>query len=655
MTTVFDTEKRIEPIQVFESEDDGGSGDLLIEQGLESVEIEEENHQKLLKYLRDRLDAGARVRTPRIQRFASIDQMMSTWQKLSPEDTKRENREEATGRQQALPINIPLAQAHVEDAVAFFTEVFAPIGGNFFTSPGQRNKIGQVKLLTQKMEQDMKQSTYYSGVVSTMNALCKYNVGGFWLEWVAKSRLSESDGNVLRSIDMYNLLYDPAITDVSTLHKEGEWAAIPEVKSRLWLIRNAEKLGLINLESVFKRESIGADGSSKMDVNEQGKAVYYKSPPSQTRMNANGRDSGTSIDGEREHQVDWNSYGLGLAEDRFSEIEGYEVVTVYAWINPEQFDFERTDESSLVELWEFKICDAKWIISAKSLQGAVELPVYLSRMKKDEMEEALRSLAEHIRPFQRFVSFLLNTHLEGIRKNIWGFTVYDPKFIDPANIMNGETSGLIAMKQTGDARMALQKIDSKPDTYTNVQTAGDVMNLLKTIFPNQAMPAQIAGMDRAVSSQVSAVLQGAMRRMHMLVRAIDSMLMLPVRMGMYRNIAMFDPDKSKLTGITPEEVAELLASGLGQINREAAAEQVRTIIFALIQNPEGAAMYDLPGLLELWSILLNIGTDLSEFYKTPPAGQAQQVDENGIPISADPNASSPMPSSPMPGGAAGGF
>lgn len=622
-------------IQVFEMDSEGKPAkELAFSVTGATEELDEEQHQKILEYLMYRIKQGNEKRIPRIQRFARIDQMISTWQKLSPEDTVRQAREDSTGKLQALPINLPLTQAHIEDAVAFFTEVFAPVGGSFFATPGKRDKTEQVKALTQKLEQDMKQSSYYSAVASAMSAECKYNVGGFLVEWQKKSRLNESDGNVLKALDMYNFLYDPSILDVTKLHSDGEWCATLEVKNRLWLIRESMKIdgGFQNLENIFNETMPCSTENQKLNNYEYGKAAYYKNPPMQTRMRESGED-GTSVRGEvDDNGVDWEGYGLGLGDGSTVAIEGYEVMTIYAWINPEQFDLNRQSENeNFLELYRFRIVDGNWIIEARPAEQQFELPCYMTRLKNDEMNEAMRSLAELIRPFQRFMSFLINTHVEGVRKAVWGLGVYDPTKIDITPLKNGETSGWLAMKTSGDARLALQKQDSRLDTVQNLQTAGEMMNLLKTLFPNQAAPSQIAGMDRAVTSQVSAVLQGAMRRMHMLVRAMDSSLMLPVRMAMYRNVATLDPDKQSLAGITNEEVAELLASGLGQINREAAAEQIRTLIFAIIQNAEANQGYDVPGLLQLWSILMNVGTDLSEFYKQPAAGVTP-------PMPADPNA-----------------
>lgn len=603
-----------------------------LDQGDGTTELEDSEVNLILPYLRARLDGSLTKRLSRIQRMAAIDQMVSTWQKLSPEDTQRLVREDATGRLQALPINMPLIQAHLDDAVAFFAEVFAPVGGQFFAMPGKKDQNGIIKNLADKMEEDMKQSSYYAAVTSSMRTLTKYNVGGFLVEWAKKSRLNESDGNMLKSLDMYNFIYDNSVKNPDRLHCDGEWAATIEVVNKLWLIRHAEREGFQNLEKVFKGET--ADGH-KMNSFIAGKANYYKHPPSQTKMDSDGADGKT---GTGEAQVDWESYGLGLTSDTQVDIDGHELITIWAFINPEQFGLDRSrEDGSIMELWKFRIVDSNWIISAEAMPEAIELPTYLTRMNQDEMGEAARSLAEHLRPFQRFISFLLNTHVEGIRKNVWGTKVYDPAAIDVSNIKSGETSGLLPLKKPGDVRAAFQAMDSSSDTVQNIQTAGEFMNLMKQLFPNQAMPSQIAGMDRAVSSQVSAVLQGSMRKMHMIVRSMDSSLMLPTRMAMYRNIAAFDESKSELQGITPGEVAKLLGSGLGQINREAAAEQVRTLLFALIQNPDSAGTHDLPGLYQLWSMLMNIGTDLSEFVTNPQAAAAAAGIDPNAPVSAVPN------------------
>jgi len=579
--------------------------------------LSDEQHTQLVDYLKSKLDKERPKRGNRIQRFARIDQMVSTWQRLSEEDSMRDSREDMTGKSQAIPVNLPVAQAHIDDAVAFFSEVFAPLGGNFYADPGQRSKTEAVKKLTAKMNQDTKINNYYFNITCAMRALHKYNLGGFHITWTPGNKLDESEGNKCESIDVYNFMYDPSVVDMQKLHKDGEWAAIAGVRNRLWLIRQAEQNGLINLDKIFSERP--GDGSNSYEF---GKASYYRYPPSQTNIESDGGDTKS---GNGVSNVDWAKYGLGTDADSVVDIDGHEVILMYCWINEKQFDlYDEDNEESPIQLYRFTLVDGRWIVAMDKMEEATELPIYMARLNVDELKEAARSIAEHIKPFQRFMSFLINTHIEGIRSQIWGLKGVDPTMFDVSKIQNGETSGLLVSKIGGrDVRSGLVKLDNNLDSRQNMADAGSVLDLMKQFFPNQSLPAQIAGMDRAITSQVSAVMQGSMRKLHMFVRMLDSSLMLPTRMAQYRNIAKYDKEKSQFTAVTDEEVADLLNSGLGQITREAAAEQIRSLIFALIQNPDAAKGIDMMGLWTLYSLLLNIGTDLGQFMIQPTLSNEQ--------------------------------
>lgn len=607
-----------------------------IEMGDSSEDLSPESHDALLEYLLARLLSNGNKRPARLQRYARIDQAVNGWQKLSPEDSIRDSREEMTGRSQALPMNVTISKSHVDDAVAFFSEVFAPLGGNFFATPGKKDQTGMIQNLTKKMDQDMKMNAYYDNVVSAMTSLAKYNIGGFHLYWNDDRKHGDNIGNVCEAIDVYNLLYDSTVRDVSKLHRDGEWVALVKERNRLWLLKQANQGGLINLEKIVGPEKDKDRGSNSFVP---GKAKFYKHPPNQTRMRDDGKDTKSSL--REGGDVDWDGFGLALGDDQMAEIDGHEIIKMYCWIIPSQFDIEVDGEAegaaNKLALWQFTICDSKAIIYAAPIENAEELPVYLARLDKDDMGEAARTLAENLMPFQRIVSFLMNTAIEGIRSNIWGFKGYDPAMFDITKVQNGETSGFLKSKVPGrDVRTGLLKLDGSSGTEENFKHAGVVLDLMRSLFPSQAMPSQIAGMDRAVNSQVSAVLQGAMRKMHMLVRRLDSALMLPVRIAQWRNISRFDPEKEQFKSLTAEQVAEVLASGLGQVNREAAAEQIRTLIFALIQNPDGNQGIDTRGLFQLWSILMNLGTDLSEFIQQMTPEQLAGA-QGGAP-NPDPNA-----------------
>lgn len=604
-----------------------------------TMALDDETHLKLIQYLQARLQKSIRNRTNRITRYAKTDQTISTWQKLTPQDSIRDTREDNTGKSQAIPMNLPLVAAHVDDAVAFYAEIFSPLGGNFYTNPATKNENESMKALVEMMNADSQYHRYYMNVCSAMRSLNKYNFGGFHVCWQDgdKSGVGQDTiaGNVVEALDMYNFLYDESIVDVNNFHLEGEYGARIRLRSRLWLTKQWLNGDLINVDKVlnkFETANVGNQSAGN-------KARYYKNPPANTKMDLDGQDTRTDRNGptgDTESNVDWAEFGLSLDSEKLTDIDGHEIIHMYCWLNPNQFalwadDVAEADKVDKLELWEFTICDAEFIIKLAPVPDAREIPLYISRLNLDDMKEAARAIAEYVKPFQRFVSFLLNTHVEGIRASIWGLKVYDPTMIDVKDLRSGETSGLLPTKKPGvDVRTAIQQtVQNNGDTRQNLTDAGGIMDLMKQFFPNQALPSQIAGLDRAVNSQVQAVMQGAMRKLHMFVRLLDSSLMQPTRMAQYRNLAINSPDKAKITGLSEPEVARLLNSGLGQLGREAAAGQLQTLIFAIIQNQSAMGTFDIPGLFTLWSQLLNIGTDLGD-YVVQPAAPATSPQGNPI-------------------------
>lgn len=606
----------------------------------EKLSEDEAFHSAIRDHVLSRVNDDKAARLRRLGRYGRIDLSLSTWQKLSPEDSFRDRTEEETGRSQAIPMNIPVAEAHVEDTSAFFADVFSPIGGSFYANPSKRDSSQAIRDLVLAMNQDSKSSDYFSSIAFTMRSLCKYNIGGFEVRWNGRNADGES-GNTLHPLDMYNTIWDPSIEDVRKVYCEAEWAGRIDLKTRFWLIREGTKRGFAHLQKLLGKVEGDNVDRSRME------ASHYRSPYSESMIEPDGADgrssSGEASSGLSEDQ--WSAFGLGDKAAETIKVRGHEVITVYIWLNREQFDIDYTGMNPLA-LYEISIVDCAYVINMEEVADAVELPIYLSRLRVDQLHEAARSLAELIRPFQRFSSFLINTHVANLRGSVYGTTVYDPTVVDASKIKPGDVAGVIPTKKPGaDVRLAYQKVQNNAnDTANNVRDAGSILELMRQFFPNQALSTQVSSMDRAVTSQVTAVMQGAMRKLQMFARMLDSSLMMPTRRAQYRNIALLDTQRAgQFKTLKTEEVNEILSSGLGQMVREAAAEQVRSLIFALIQNPNAAQGFDMQGLWTLYSALLSIGTDLGEFamQKTLSNAEPTQTDPAAMGAQGAPQMSQP--------------
>lgn len=610
--------------------------------------LSEKDHECLLQYLLERLNQGVTQRDKKLARYSKIDRLISTWQKLNKEDSLREIAEENSGRQQALPMNLPLLATHLEDTVSFFSEVFAPVSGVFFTSDGSP----QQKELAKRMNQDAKARNFYGELCMTLRSLIKYNIGGFHVEWETVGQQGtgvHEAGNRWTALNVYNTLWDPTIKDVSKISNDGEWAAFVEEKNRVWLARRALAGELARVDRLFDCDS---EERSKSNVyTSNGKRVkYFRPPPANAGLPTDALDERTTANVSGQQPVNWASFGAGLGDENLAEIQGFEIVTMYCWLTPCKFGLLSDQEEkqiedlginkeSLLELWKFKVGDARQILYAEpvvdrntalqqdstivnsgSVVGGQAIPMHFSFMTQDQMEEAQRSIMELMRGFQRLSSYLVNVYIAGLRKNVWGVTGVDKSMFDPSKLMQGDVAGVLVSKIPGrDVRTGMHQLNNTAGTEQAISSLDSVFAITQKLFPSQGLPSQVAGIDRAIKDQVAATMQGATRRLHMLARLLDSSLMNPARMSAFGNILTHD--SRGLDGIKDEEVAAVFGSGIQSLEAERVAGIVHELLVTLMQNPESAQRYDVAGLMSYWSKVRNAGVDLGQFARQQAANQ----------------------------------
>jgi len=585
-------------------------------------------HDDLLTYLKARLSSDTN-RSTRTMRYARVDQTISTWQRLSQEDTKRKQNQEATGKAQALPMNVPLTHTHIDDMAAFFTEVYYPSTGAYGSAEAiPESQKSMVDVVT-KMNNDAADTQYYVGLSRSIRSLLKYNIGGFVLRYeeVEHDDSSESDEKPTRNnaypLDMYNVLWDPSVKDAKDIRRKAEWAATVEVVNRMELIRRTQAGDYAGAQCVFQT-------GDAMAVNGTSRGSYYKYPPAETKI--------TSQDDETGNQstVNWAAYGATLGADSVDIIGGFELVKMHCWLNPAQFGLSWAQLPYTEDgyyLWEFHILAGERIVFAEPVitdsddlkkQVPVTLPYYLGYLNYDDMLSAARSIAELLIPFQSFTSFLLNAHIQGTRSSIWGIKAYDSTMFDMSALeTNDGVAGYIASKQPGrDVRTGLTEIKGTFDGSKTMDQVGAMLQLTSQFFPAQAMPNQIAQMDRAVTSQVSAVLQGVSRRLQLLVKTADSMIFNPLRFDQYRNLVK--NDKVKVSNVSDGQARKILGSGLAQLNQEILEGAVRQMMMSIMQNQQLAQQYDLAPMFDFWASLLKIPVDASKF-KLQPNPNPQQA------------------------------
>ena len=614
----------------------------------------EETHNRLLEYLQARLESDKSNRDSRVSRYSQIDRDVAGWMRLSDEDRKRRIEHERTGKNQATAMTLPLSWVHLDDMMTYYAQTFAPNRGMFYhtAKPGDSNDAADIVTL---MNNHAIYCGYYRQLLLTIFSILKYNLGGmsaFWATEFGPRLVANEDGstqiepapvfagNKVKSFDMYNTMWDPSV-DPASLYKDGEWFATVDMKSHYWLKNKCLEGIYFNCE-----ELLDSDTGTDTTV-----TSWFVDPPIESKLETD------DTKGES-----WYSVLSGSAS--YAMRGSFELAEIHIRINPNDFNLipgnrEARARRNRYEVWRFTILNNEKVIDCTPMNNIHGwLPAFFGIANDDVMRQAAKSPAEILNPMQEFASFLLNAHVQANRKNIYGTTFYDPSRIDYASIPEGEIAARIPIKPQGfgsDIRTMVYHDGKVLDTK---QTLGDLqgmMELVNQFFPTQSLPGQIAGIDRAVDSQVAAVQQGANRRQHKGARLLDDTMMRPLRFAMYYNIVQFQEDgvevldyhgnsvQIDLSKLRATNLAYVIGQGLKAIDRQAMASQLQGMFFALIQAPAAGQQVDIIKILDFWTSMMDIEASMEDFRLPPqpaaaPEGAAPPTEGTGIQPATNPAA-----------------
>lgn len=602
----------------------------------------QKNHDRLLDHITTKLDIGVRVRDGRLKRMQKIDRQVAGWQRLGVEDQKREVDRAKTGKQRPTQSNIPLTFMHLDDLSTYFLNVFAPITGAYNLN-GDKTQQKAGKGITKIMNDD----AVYGGLVKELNRLfqsaLKYNIAGtetYWAQEVGNVLTQVNDnlttqrkivwqGNKVEALDMYNTFWDPA-ADPLTLYKDGEYCCVVKKYPSYRIRKDTIDGRYRNTHSVFEKAM-----SNDKDA-ELFQRKYYIHPPSYVGLAAGntGDDSST----------DWEAF---FGTDGISEMHGVEVAHTYMWLNPFEWklklkpaNMKKTDAAQLQLLYRVSIMEGKTIIETTEMNNVHRwLPFNFIIPNDDELSTSQKSIGEIIDPFQVFVSFLYNVHTEGSRKSLHGTTYYDPSMVDLDAIPEGEIAARIPVKPAARGRDIRTYIfnDEGRDVNTDATMASvdKTMELLEQLIPTQASPNQVAGVDRAIKSQMHTLTQASNRRTQKTARVFDAQAFSPSRIMQYYNILQFRQEPVKLVDgsqITRNQLLELglefiIGHGLKALDKEVVADKLKEVMFMILQNQAASEEFNIPELLTYLLQLTEVDADLSQFKKEVP----QQPPTQGVP------------------------
>lgn len=578
----------------------------------DNVAITEKQHDKLVKYIVERLLYGDELIKSQTKRFAIIDREISGYIVLDPDDKKRE-RDNIAGRgPKVTDTVIPLTLSQLHEALTYIMSVIAPDDG-MYSAIALAEKQDVAKGFANLMNRNAKKFKHYINLARGIFDMLKYNFGGYTVEWervygniierskdggvnINTNQLVHS-GNLIKSIDPYNFRYDLSVTSFD-LSAKGEFFGLTEIQTPFRLKKMQADKQLFNIEELLKITTV--------------MEARFFTPRPTIHIDHSGREK---------NQPDWfKILSAGVSDDITI---GIEFTTFFTWLIPNDFGLS---PSKLYEIWRFTLGNNKVLLAATHLNNAHGmLPCALGAPWDDGFGLQTKSFAEHLNPLQRFASFQLNTHQRAARKKLYGVTIYNRNIVDLKNF--DPVAAVIPVRPPGmidfDIRKAVYQFTDAPNTDNTLRDIAATDDLMQRILPTDILR-QVASLERATQYQAAAVVQGSNRRNHLITKTLDDQCFSDVRDMQLYNVLQFqdvldiiDAD-GNLTTINPGDFIEAglefdIADGLKGIDKLSIIEGIKDVIHMLLQSQVANDRIDIVAIIDYFTSLLGDKTDFKQF------------------------------------------
>lgn len=609
---------------------------------------------RLVLHIVNRLRLSDQERQNRVQRMQEIDIQLSGVVVLDKEDRKRDRNNKKGHKPKPVAHNLPLAYSQIDDCVTYCMSLYAP-EMNMFIATSQAKKQSVAEGLTREIGKHGQTLQYYRQVAKFVYNSLKYNLGALSCRWESQNgnvftadqangatpgQLSKKqgivwEGNVLKSVDMYNFLYDTSVLPAD-LPLRGEYFAEVEMVTPFRAKRMADQNIIFGVDRF---------ANTVAPLSNSNNTTFYIRPPSVRETRTENVSSRTT---------NWQQLWADSAPARDSAA-GIEFAWFTAWVKPYEFDLST---SKNLELWQICMAQGQYIASAFQIEASHEqLPCACATPIEDDLRNDQRTYAEMLLPLQHFASFLLNTHVEATRKAIYGITVFDKNSFPGLDLDEVDLIGArVAMKSTGaniDIDKAFRHYNDAPQTDQNVEMVGKIVELMQKILPTN-MANQVADLQRATEYQAAATVQASSRRNLKIARIINDQALTPIKFQMmyniYENLTVIE--YTGLDGqpaqITPAQLLEAqiefdVGTGLKGLDRLMQVSIFKELMGYLFQVKDIGQQVDLLALLSYVTQIAGFETDLSQFKLQP---QQPGIGHNGGPA-LDPNAPQPQQQQPV--------
>jgi hypothetical protein len=588
------------------------------------------DHQRLIAHIQTRLDESTKMRNQYLDTFKRIDREYYSWLRRDQDDRKRQRDNDRGFGVKPVDEKLSMMFAQLDEALTYLLTVLAPDEA-IYSAIAPREQQPVADGLAALMNNHAEAFHHYRNFsMFLLNAL-KYNFASFGVDWMevrgnkiqkrtqqgpqVKQNVLIQAGNEVIAFDPYNTLLDPSVPPVDVPEK-GEYFAIVD-RITEFRLKMMEANGDIYNVTPFTR-------------NTQPSAHWYESHPLVRTENTEGTN-----------ETDWVQILSAQSAGKGNATRGFEISVGHFWLIPKEFGLSNSEK---YEIWRIVLGGRNHILRAKMMENAhAKLPINVAMPFEDHFTWQTKGAGERLIPYQRFASFVTNTHQRATRKKLYGLTIYDKNVVnldDQEDVdMAGGKIPATTQGQDVDLRRKIVQFTDGPDTTRTLENVEIMSNIMQGILPTN-MQQQVAGLDRATQYQAAAVVQSANRRNLKIAKTITSQAMDRGRNMQLDNIMQFQDiveildDSGQIIQIDPAEFVETnikftVADGLKGLDRLSLVINMKDILNNILQSREAANQIDVVRVINYMTTLWGDHTDFSQFRIQSPV-DTLSVEERNI-------------------------
>lgn len=418
------------------------------------LRVNRASQEKLIQYINAAYgirDEGWQLRT----RLEDADRAYMRENDYSAEQLKATIANRAGDKTKLQNIQVPMVLESVENTVGFLTNVFG-LEYPMFKFVSDPDKMDIAMMWNTLVGEDQIHFGWAGEFNQAFRNGAKYNFAPIEIEWCKRIKYKPVngtqdkgtslqqivyEGNRIRSIDPYNLIYDPRVP-IHQVHERGEFIGYVEQMTRIELKTFLHSLGEERLKNDVKAYESGDW------------AVNYYTPQINRGVMLKNQNWLTGA-------FNWTNWALGGAQDHIAYKNIYQVCTLYARLMPYEFGiFAPQDQTP--DIWKLIAVNGVMVYAQPMVNAHDLLPIIIAQPKVDNMDHQTKSQAENQMPFQDMVSALWNARLADARRRVMDRMIYNPLLIDPAHINSPNPAAKIPIRPTAYGRKLEEAIYQIP-------------------------------------------------------------------------------------------------------------------------------------------------------------------------------------------------